>query len=376
MSNVEYRVFFNNNPAIRQQLDRVVEITVEQEVDMACEARIEVPVCVDDNGNWRGEDEDFMNSFSRVRVEIKNGDGPFVPLIDGPIVGYDSERNPEPGQSSITLMVQDDSVYLNREKSVSIFENRLDHEIAGQIFSDFGRWIASTQIEQTPASGSSLPPVVVQRGTAMQILRSIARRQGMHAYVLPGDSPGQSIGCFKSFPTETDGLPPFILLASNRNIDTFNITNNAQRPATVRAATLHITDRTVITSSFGAPDLDLLGDEAASEDTESESAVHLLPPYQGESVDLDQAVLAEAQNASYAFEATGSVLGGCYPGVLQPYRVVTLRAGSTSLSGDYLINKVTHSLTRSAYSQSFSLKRNARSLRSGTNLGNLGGSIS
>ena len=60
---------------------------MEQEVDKAWEARIEIPICVDENGNWTGEDEDFMRSFSRGRVEIKIGDDPFVPLVDGPIVG-------------------------------------------------------------------------------------------------------------------------------------------------------------------------------------------------------------------------------------------------------------------------------------------------
>ena len=374
MPQIEYRMFFNNDPATREQLDRVEEITVEQEADMAWEARIQIPICVDESGNWRDEDEDFMRSFSRVRVEIRNGEGPFVPLIDGPIVGYDSQKSSDPGESSITLNVQDDSVYLNREERVSRFENMLDHEIARQIFGEFEQ-IASTDIEDTPPPSSTLPPVVVQRGTAMQILRSLARRQGMHAYVLPGEGPGQSVGCFKPLPTETGELPPLILLGSERNIETFNVTNNAQRPSAVRASTLRITDKGVITSTSSSSDVELLGEEGAFEESESEPATQILPPYQGESVDLDQAVLAEARNASYAFEATGDLRGQCYQGVLQPYGVVTVRAGNTRLSGDYLISKVTHTLARSNYSQFFSLKRNARSSVSGTALDNLGGSI-
>jgi hypothetical protein len=374
MPQIEYRMFFNNDPATREQLDRVEEITVEQEADMAWEARIQIPICVDESGNWRDEDEDFMRSFSRVRVEIRNGEGPFVPLIDGPIVGYDSQKSSDPGESSITLNVQDDSVYLNREERVSRFENMLDHEIARQIFGEFEQ-IASTDIEDTPPPSSTLPPVVVQRGTAMQILRSLARRQGMHAYVLPGEGPGQSVGCFKPLPTETGELPPLILLGSERNIETFNVTNNAQRPSAVRASTLRITDKGVITSTSSSSDVELLGEEGAFEESESEPATQILPPYQGESVDLDQAVLAEAQNTSYALEATGNLRGQCYQGVLQPYAVVTVRAGNTRLSGDYLISKVTHTLARSNYTQSFSLKRNARSSVSGTALDNLGGSI-
>ena len=359
MPDIQYRVFFDNNPATREQLDSIEEITVEQEVDMAWEVRIAIPMCVDEKGNWKGEDEDFMRSFSRARVEIKIGDEPFVPLIDGPIVGFDSQASSEPGQSSITLLVHDDSVYLNREESVSRFENLLDHEIASQIFQQFEQ-IASTDIEDTPAPGSELPPIEIQRGTAIQLLRSLAQRQGMHAYVLPGESPGKSVGAFKSFPIETDGLPPLVLLGSERNIETFDVTNNAQSPSNVQASTLSVTDKVVTTRTSSFRDVELLGEEAGFDD-ESEAATQLLPPNQGQSVDLDRAVAAEAEKSSYAFEASGSVLGFCYPAVLQPYRVVTVRAGNTSSSGDYLISKVTHTLTRSTYSQSFTMKRNARS---------------
>jgi hypothetical protein len=373
MPDIEYRMFFNNNPATREQLDRVAEIVVGQEVDKKWEARVNLPICVDERGIWSGEDEDFIRSFSRVRVEIKIGEKPFTALIDGPIVGYDSRMNSEPGQSSITLTVQDDSVYLNREERVSRFENMLDHEIARQIFGEFEQ-IASTDIEDTPAPGSTLPPTVVQHGTAMQTLRSLARRQGMHAYILPGDSPGQSIGCFNAFPSQADGLPQLILLGSDRNIDTFNVRNNAQSPSTVRASSLSITDKEVITRTSSFRNLDLLGEEAGFE-SESDTATQILPPYQGTSVYLDQAVTAEAANSSYAFDATGSVRDHCYQGVLLPYRLVTVLGVNGRLSGDYLITKVTHTLTRSNYSQSFTLRRNALSAGSGFSPDNLMGSI-
>ncbi len=373
MAAIEYRMFFNNNPATREQLDRVDEIRVEQEVDMAWEARVKMAIRVDDRGTWTGEDEDFMASFSRVRVEIKIGEGAFVALIDGPIAGFDSRMSSEPGESAVTLTVRDDSVYLNREENVSRFENLLDHEIAARIFGDFEQ-IASTDIEDTPASGSSLPSMVVQRGTAMQIVRTLARRQGMHAYLLPGESPGQSVGCFKGFPTQTDGLPGLVLLGRDRNMETFNAVHNAQSPSTVRASVLSITDKTVITRTSSFRDLELLGEDAAFE-SETQTCTRLLPPHLGEAVDPDQAVSAEAASAGYAFEATGTVRSTCYHGVLQPYRVVQVVGVNSRLSGDYLITRVTHTLDRSNYGQSFTVWRNARSPGAGAGLNDLAGSI-
>ncbi len=370
---INYRLFFNNNPATREQLDRVEEITVEQEVDMAWEARIEIPIATDSQGNWTGEDEEFLREFTQVRIEIEIGDGAFVPLIDGSIVEVSDRLSSEPNQSIKTVIVQDDSIRLNREDRVFRFENLLDHEIASQLFREISQ-IATTEIENTPAPSRSFPSVVVQRGTAMQLLRSLARRQGMHAYVLPGTEPGKSIGCFKTFPTQPDSLPPLILLGAGRNVAEVNPSNNAQRPARVTASTLNIFDKTITqhTSYFGQ--LDLLGEEQTFAE-EGNTATQILYPRDHDGVDLDRAVTAEALRSSYSTEATGSVINDTYSGILTPYRIVSVCGANQRRTGNYLIHKVTHSLTRSFYSQNFTLQRNAQSSGSNVGLANLAESI-
>ncbi len=364
MPDIEYKLFFDNAPATRERLDRVEEIRVEQEVDMIWQGRIKIALRADKLGRWTHEDEAFMTSFARIRVEIRNDGESFVPLIDGPIVGSDSQMSSEPGQSWITLNVRDDSVHLNREERIVDFENRLDHEVAEDVFAEYGEFIAETIIDDTPPSGSVLAPRVFQRGCAMEILRSLARRQGMHAYVLPGETPGKSVGVFAPFPARPDGLPALILLGPERNIDRFDVENNAGRPSRVSASTLSITDKSVTTRTSSFRDLDFLGEEDPFED-ESETAIRILPPHQGESVDLEHAAAAEAARSSYAFTASGSVRMECYRGVLEPYRVVTALGMDGRLSGDYLITRVSHELTRSVYSQSFTVRRNAKSAGSG-----------
>ena len=54
-----------------------------------------------------------------------------------------------------------------------------------------------------------------------------------------------------------------------------------------------------------------------------------------------------------------NVVPGCYDAILSPYRTVTLRAGDTPYSGDWLIHRVTHRITPSVYSQELQAKRNA-----------------
>jgi hypothetical protein len=360
MGDIRYRLYLDNAPATREQLDQIDEISVQQTVDTVWEARLLIPIFTDDRGVWSGADTTFAASFGRVRVEIDAGDGVFVPLIDGPIVGSDQAMSAEPGQSTRTAIVQDDSVYLNRADRVFRFEQKLDHEIAAQIYGD-AEQIAETDIDtSTKPPADDIPLDEVQRGTEMQVLRRLASRQGMHAYVLPGPEPGTSIGAFKPFPTEPDGLPPLILLGGERNVQTFTVREDAQGPATVSAQSLSITDKTVTRATANVRDVELLGEEAAAASLKDE-AKRILPPGSDGAVDANAAVKAAAQKLSYAFEAGGSVSSECYGAALIPYRVVTLKGVNDKLSGDYVIKSVNHRLTRSAYEQSFSLLRNATS---------------
>ena len=355
---LRYRLVLDGEPAGQDDLDRFETITVEQEVDMAWEARLETPVCLDAEGRWTGDQAEFMKSFARVRVELSVDDGPFAPLIDGPVVGRDSRRSAEPGRSMVTLVVHDDSAYLNREESLERFENMADDEIAERIFNE-AEQIAEADVEPTPPPPDDTPPVVFRRGTRMRLLRQLARRQGMHAYVLPGDAPGASVGCFKPFPTKPGDLPALVLLGEDRNIASFDVQEDAQRAGTVQAARLSLTDKGIVEHTSRFRDLDLLGPDFSFE-REEDTARRLAPPGPGSQADPDRRVAAETEASSFDIEGEGETLP-CYGGVLRPYLVVTVKAGGTRSSGAYLIHAVTHRLTRSDYTQSFTLKRNAQS---------------
>ena len=373
MSHIEYRLYFNNTPATREQLDRVEEIVVEQAVDMAWEARLKVPIGTDAQGEWTGEADSIFADFTPVRVELKVGDSGFVPLIDGPVVGRDDQTNTEPGQGMMTVVVQDDSVFLNREERLFRFDDQLDHEIAAALFEEIAQ-ITETEIETTPAPTSQLTPAVAERGTAMTLLRSLARRQGLHAYVLPGTAPGESIGCFKAFTTEPSSLPPLRLTGPERNLAMFSPNEDAQRPASGTTYSLSLFSKNVTQRTSSFSDLNQQGPETSFTD-EANTATQILSPRYGDSVDLDRLVAGEAERMSYDAQVRGSVLGSYYQGILRPYLVVSVQGVNARRSGNYLIASVTHTLSRFDYTQDFSLMRNARSSGASGGLTDLLGGI-
>jgi len=268
----------------------------------------------------------------------------------------------------MTLVVQDDSMRLNLDETVTLFEDKRADEIAAQLFDEFG---LEADVDPTPDAGSALARFTVQRGTAMQLLKDLARRHGMFVYVRPGNEPGASVGVFK-YPTfERGDLPELLLLGAERNVARFSADFDAMRPVAATAYSVGAGGKTVIGSTLDKPDVETLGDEAAHEIVTPGRT--LLARTREEQSDLDEAVFAAVNSSTFAYTASTEVVADTYKGVLAPYRVVSVAGVGDSLSGDYLISRVTHVLTDESYSQQVELKRNARSAAGGALAGLLGG---
>lgn len=358
MPTCDVRLYFDNSPADAERLDLFSEIRVDQAIGLATEAELQMDIGTDEAGAWSGMEDSFAQPFSRVRVEVKVGDGEFVPLIDGPVVGQRFELSASPEQSKMVLVVQDDSVLLNREEKVALYEDMAAHEIAQALISEAG---LTPEVDSTPAAGSALPRAVVQRGTNMQLLRDLARRHGMFAYVKPGETPGKSVGVFAKPQLVAGDLTPILLTGKERNVSKFSAQFDALRPMTSSAGSVTIADIGSLSSEVTSGDIKTLGDEAVHEFL-SPLGKTLLARTREEQTDIDAATQAVVNLSSWAYQATAEVdAESCYSGVLQPYQVLNVTGVGGYLSGEYLISRVTHVITDEGYRQQITLRRNARS---------------
>lgn len=368
MATVELRLYFDEEAADADTLARFTEIHVDQAIGMAAEAQLHMDLIVDEKGYWDGMGEELTQAGVRVRIEVKIGDHGYVPLIDGSIVGSRFELSADAESSTMVLIVQDDSALLNVDETVTLFEDKRADEIATQLFEEFG---LQADVDETPDAGSALARCTVQRGTAMQLLRDLARRHGMFVYVTPGAKPSKSIGVFKYPTLEKSDLPELLLLGAERNVARFSAEFDATRPLKAAAYSVGVTDKAVIGSTGEDPDVDALGDERTHEVVTP--ARTLLARTREEQSDLDEAVTAAVNASSFAYSASAEVVADSYEGVLLPYRVVSVAGVGANLSGDYLVARVTHVLTDDSYKQQVELKRNARSAEAGAGAGAPGG---
>jgi hypothetical protein len=370
MGDSRFRIWFGERAASEDELARVEEIEVTQEMDAIWEARVRMVLCLDEKGKWLHWPGDTAQAFSRVRIEIDIGNAKFVPLIDGPLVNIDAGLDAQPGRSTATMVVRDDSAFLNRDEEVDPpFENRRHSDVVEELFRRFEQ-IRDTRIEPTNAT----PETTMRRGTVLQFLRELARVNDRHAYVLPGAERGASIGCFLPDPEEASDLPPLVMIGDNRSLANASITEDPDGAEITHARVLRVDDQGTTTFETSAADLGLM--RAVPAVPADLTPRRLLYPVDNTAEDPAAAATAQARRSGYVYRLSGQVLPGSYGAVLSPYVKVRVDAGATPYSGDFLITQVVHRITPSVYTQQLEAKADSLTEVSGTQVAeSLGGGL-
>lgn len=351
----EFKIYYGSMPANQDQLDAIEEITVEQEVGHVWEARIKIPVCIGEDGSWEKENDLAYKEGERVRIEARIGDGDFVVLIDGRIMSQHPDYNASPGLSNVTLIVQDDTTQLHGRAETVTFAESSDKEIASGIF-EAAPFHGLIDIDEDLPDHPDTNVILNQRGTSMDTLRSIAaRHRDYYVYLLPSDTLGKSDCFLKKLPTEPDsGLAPLFLEGPNRNMSQFAIRQNSSRLSTFESQALNVSDNSVVPGV--SEDIAPAADEPATQLHADDIRHQRLAPGQGYFAHPAVASTGAAAASSYTLSAEGSVLPSCYPSILMPYKRVPVRLSNSKYSTSYVIFKVTHTLGRSEYTQSFSMR--------------------
>ena len=356
MLELKFRIYFGGTSATVEELAHIDEITVDQAEDIAWEARIVMAHCLDANGRWSRQDQARFAPRTQVRIELKMGTDDFKPLIEGPIVSVDNALDSRPGRSTATIVVHDDSAWLNQTSAASVLTDRPDNQIAEELFTTgSSNHVTTPDVVLPAASPPSLGEQFAHLGTPMQKLRYLARRNGCRTYVLPGAIAGQSVGCMKGDPEGNPVLPPLVLLGSARNLVSVNATEDPEVARRSTSHTLRLSDQQTGSYTTGVTDDVLLGPRAAA----AAPAERTLSPTASDSEDPAARTAAEARLRNYPVRYTGTLIPGAYPKILQPFQKVMLNAGATTSSATILVTKVTHRITPSVYSVNFEGRGNS-----------------
>jgi hypothetical protein len=302
----------------------------------------------------------LLKTFNRLILAVTFNAMPRV-LIDGIITHKELSPGTEPGTSTLTVTGEDISIMLDREERSAEHPAQDETIIANKIILSYAQYGLIPMVIPPLAVDPPIPVerTPVQQGTDLDYLVEMAERHAYVFYILPGPAPLFSTAYWG--PPVRMGLPQPALsvdLGSSTNVNSINFRHNAVAPTLVSG---RVQDRTTNQSlpvrTFGSLRVPL----------------SLRPTWLTEQANVHRRQFRKSGlNASQAFaraqaQVDASVDGAVvaegeldtlhYGGPLQPRGLVGVRGAGFSYDGLWYVKRVTHTIRKEEYKQSFTLTR-------------------
>jgi phage protein D len=233
-----------------------------------------------------------------------------------------------------------------------------DSDVANAIFSS-PEYKFTPIVDATRWRRQENEQTLIQRGTDIQFLQQLARRNGFEVYVETNGLTGAVEGHFHA-PRLT--LPPQGVLSVNMrdatNVNSFNARFDMLRPLTAQATNLDGESRENQQAQVGSSRLTALGRETALP-AQRQRRVLLCQHGLTRTGELQTYVQAVVDHSALAITAEGELNTVAYGGLMRAKRPILVRGAGEQFSGTYYVERVHHILTPDSYKQNFSLRRNA-----------------
>jgi phage protein D len=355
-----YTLQLNNAPADQDLLDAITLIEVEDDAALASAFRLRVPIGLTDEGDWTWAAEDIFKPLTPVSISVQLGSEVNEQLMSGYITSHHVHFDKDPGASFLEVLGLDAGTLMNIEEKIVAWKDMADSDIVTQILNTYG---FTPQVDSTQPSYTENETTIIQRGTDLAFVRRLARRNGFEFFIETDATSGVTTGHFHQ-PKLSDQPQKDLALAfgEDTNVRTLEAQYDALRPTTVDARGLSIGDKSDQSASASSSDLDPLGADAALDLLDQQPKSLLSRTSAFDNAELQTRVQAAVNASSWAISMSGELDVTAYQAVLRARRTVLVKGAGTRYSGTYYVSRVTHSLTRTEYTQKFELTRNALAL--------------
>jgi phage protein D len=391
-----FQLAFDGNTVSDVFYSDVLSLTIEEDVNTATTLRLQMATALGNDGGWSHQEDDQLALYSRVSAKIgftggsglggalgsaassisgalggpSGGDDGLIPVFDGYITEVKIGLGSDPGSSTVDVTALDTSVLLSLEEKVATFDNMSDSDIVQQIVSAYG---ITAQTDFTATVHQDNDTTVVQRGSDLAFVRSLAARNGMEFYFETDPTSGDVVAYFQQPQLSASTQPDLaVQFGEGSNLQSFSATLNGQRPLSVKALQTDV--RTASPNSAQVLDTQLtklgatdgnsiiggpLNNLVTPQDTQAQMLLLAVPT--SDATELQTIAQAVRDEAAWVITASGEVNTDAYQSVLRPHRVVLIKGGGTPYSGKYYVTKVTHEMkVDGSYTQTFEARRNAR----------------
>ncbi len=371
-----YRIMFDGQAADADLYTALVSLEVEESLDLPGAVQLVLPVERSDDGDLTYVADQRLRPLANLAVvATPAGSSSAQCIFDGYVLAH--KLHLETGVTNATLAVwgQDATWMMNLTEKVREWVDVTDADVAAAIFGEYGITPADANSADDSPSHTESGHSLMQRGSDIQFLRSLARRNGKICRVACSDTPGARTGTFAR--PKLDGDPALTLTLNDPtswSVTALDIDWDAARPTEVLARQALFNDATPEGVSADATDsgLDRLGARSLADFTDQPMTVLLAAPVDdgGELTLRAGAVLREAD---WFVRCEGDADAERLGQVLRAGMVVAIQGIGALHSGSYLVWSVRHRITADGHSMHFVLVRNAIGAAPAAGAGGLAG---
>lgn len=356
MPAVSYRLSIEEKAASPALLDRIQRIEIEEHAEMADMLRLEMAIAVkEDESGWTVVDEGLFSEQGLLQVAVQVGPAPPKLILDAFVIETNASFSNEPGTSTLEVVAMDATERMNQDVKIREWANMADSDIAREIL---GEYDLEPKVERTEPTARELEAPVIQHGTDAQFLRKLANRNGYVFYVETNPRGERREGHFHPPRLEAADQPMLHVSAGpNANVTSFDVRFDMTAPVRAAASGVEIASREAQNAQVSETERTLLGERPTVNGQSAESV--LTGAAQTRTAELQAYAQAVVDRSAFAITAQGELHTAAYNDVLRAKRPVVVSGAGRDYSGRYYVQRVLHAITGEAYTQQFTLRRNA-----------------
>jgi hypothetical protein len=299
--------------------------------------------------------------FNRVVLTVIFKGTPHV-LMDGIITNQEHQPGAEAGGMALfTLTGEDVSLMLDREDKNAEHPAQDETIIALKIIASYAQYGLIPLVIPPFFFDPPLPVdrVPVQQATDLKYLKELAERHSYVFYITPG--PATLTNTAYWGPPIRVGIPQKALSVNmdpHSNVESINIQHNALAPTTVSGKVQdRMTNQTFPVETFASLRLPLASLPDWLVHRPKIRKIQLRQSGLNVAQAYARAQAIEDRSSDEVVSVTGELDSMRYGDLLRPRSLVGLRGAGLLYDGFYYVKRVTHSIRRGTYKQSFSLAR-------------------
>jgi len=337
-------------------------LEIEDNSNSACTFKIKLPYNRNKKGDWVFNSEKDFKLFAKINVSIKFSTDKKEVLIEGYITNINAHLADNETDSYIEIIGMDSTILLDLEEKEVTWIDKSDSDIANEIFKQNN---FSSKVDNTINPPKEDGNTVIQRGTDIDFLKMLARRNGFECYVekAPTSSP---MGYFRKPDVDDKNKNKlYILFEQKSNLSHLDISVDGLRPMSAEIKQKNALTTKVVKSNKKSSDISKLGKSDLSKLYKSTMSGKpltkvLLSRYgTDDAQEMEELVQSIVNEGSWFVVAKGTVNSAKFEHVLDTKKIVTIYGAGDTFSGDYYLTKVTHKFTPGSYIQEFEAKRNS-----------------